>query len=35
MTFADGSVHFINDNIDIDVWRGAASRSGGETLSEF
>jgi Protein of unknown function (DUF1559). len=30
---ADGSVHFISDNIDADVWQGLATRSGGEPVA--
>ena len=30
--FGDGSVHFISDNIDINVWRGAGSMANGESI---
>ena len=30
---ADGSVHFISDNIDAGVWQGLATRSGGEPVA--
>ncbi|MBX3436855.1 MAG: DUF1559 domain-containing protein [Planctomycetaceae bacterium] len=31
----DGSVRFIGENIDLALWRGLATRSGGEVLGEF
>ncbi len=33
--FADGSVKFISENIDLTLWRGLATRGGGEVLGEF
>ena len=30
---ADGSVHFISNNIDATIWRGLATRSGGEPVA--
>jgi hypothetical protein len=30
---ADGSVRFVADTVNLDVWRGAATVSGGETES--
>ncbi|MEZ6061093.1 MAG: DUF1559 domain-containing protein [Planctomycetaceae bacterium] len=33
--FGDGSVHFINDNVDIGIWRGAGSMSNGEVGTLF
>ena len=32
---ADGSVHFVGQNIDRRVWRAAGSRNGGETVEGF
>jgi prepilin-type N-terminal cleavage/methylation domain-containing protein/prepilin-type processing-associated H-X9-DG protein len=32
VTMADGSVRFVNNNIDLAVWRAAGTRSGGETF---
>jgi prepilin-type N-terminal cleavage/methylation domain-containing protein/prepilin-type processing-associated H-X9-DG protein len=32
---ADGSVRFVSENIDGDVWRSVGSRNGSETLGEF
>ncbi|MGN1065665.1 MAG: DUF3567 family protein [Thermoguttaceae bacterium] len=29
--YADGSVHFISDTINVDVWRALGSTQGGET----
>lgn len=29
----DGSVHFVSDTIDGEIWRGLSTRSGGETVS--
>lgn len=31
----DGSVRFISDSVDLTLWRGLGSRSGGEILGEF
>ena len=31
----DGSVRFVGDNVDLAIWRGSATRSGGEVLGEF
>ena len=31
--FADGSVHFVTDEVDLSVWQGMASIAGGEVLS--
>lgn len=31
----DGSVRFANESIDLDLWRGLATRAGGEVLGEF
>ncbi len=31
----DGSVHFIGDNVDVDVWHGLGSREGSETITSF
>ena len=30
---ADGSVHFMSENIDLQVWRGLGTRDGGEVVS--
>ena len=30
---ADGSVHFVSDTVDLDVWRGMATIAGGESVS--
>jgi len=32
MVSADGSTHFVNDNIDIAVWSALGSRNGSETI---
>ncbi len=32
---ADGSVRFVNENIDIEIWHGLSTRAGGEVLGEF
>jgi len=34
MLFADGSVNFISDNIDINLWRSLSTRAGGEVVGE-
>lgn len=31
----DGAVRFVRDSVDINVWRGLGTRSGGELLGEF
>ncbi len=31
----DGSVRFVNDSLDLSIWRGLGSRAGGEVLGEF
>ncbi len=31
----DGSVRFVSDSVDLTVWRGAATRGGGEVAGEF
>ena len=31
----DGSVRFVSENIDLTIWRGLATRSGGEVIGEF
>ncbi|MGP0068507.1 MAG: H-X9-DG-CTERM domain-containing protein, partial [Isosphaeraceae bacterium] len=31
--FADGSVHFINNSINLQTWWGLGSRNGGEVIS--
>ena len=31
--FADGSVHFVKDTVDIGVWRALATRTGGEAVT--
>ena len=33
--FGDGSVHFVNDSMDLGIWRGAGTMSNGEVLGEF
>jgi prepilin-type N-terminal cleavage/methylation domain-containing protein len=33
--FGDGSVHFLNNSIDIPVWMALATRAGGETVGNF
>lgn len=35
MSLADGSTRFITDSIDLNVWRGLASRAGGEVPGEY
>ena len=32
---ADGSVRFVNENIDLGVWRAVGTRGGGEVVGEF
>ena len=32
VAMADGSVHFVTDSIDINVWRSVGTRSGDETI---
>jgi prepilin-type N-terminal cleavage/methylation domain-containing protein len=32
---ADGSVRFVNQNVDLGVWRAIGTRAGGERVSEF
>ena len=32
---ADGSVRFVNENIDLVTWRALGSRNGGETIGDF
>lgn len=34
-TMTDGSVRFISNSIDLDLWRGLGTGSGGEVLGEF
>jgi len=33
--FGDGSVHFINNDIGVEVWAALGTRNGGEVISEF
>jgi len=33
--FGDGSVRFVSESIDIQIWRGAGSRNGKEVLGDF
>lgn len=35
VAYADGSTHFIEENIDIDIWRGLSTPRGGEIISGF
>ncbi len=35
LTLADGSVRFIIENIDLDIWQGICSPDGGEVLDNF
>ncbi|MDX1969480.1 MAG: DUF1559 domain-containing protein [Planctomycetaceae bacterium] len=35
LAFADGSVHFLSDNIDVRVYQALGSRAGSETVGEF
>lgn len=35
LQMCDGSVRFVNNSIDINLWRNLATRAGGEVLSEF
>ncbi|MDR1383529.1 MAG: DUF1559 domain-containing protein [Planctomycetaceae bacterium] len=31
--FGDGSIHFVSDSVNVDVWRGASTLNGGEVTS--
>lgn len=33
--FADGSVHFVSDSVDLETWRALGSRNGGEVPAQF
>jgi len=33
--FADGSVHFVSDTVDLETWRALGSRNGGEVPGQF
>jgi prepilin-type N-terminal cleavage/methylation domain-containing protein/prepilin-type processing-associated H-X9-DG protein len=33
--FGDGSVHFVDDSIDLGIWRAIATRAGGEVVAQF
>jgi prepilin-type N-terminal cleavage/methylation domain-containing protein/prepilin-type processing-associated H-X9-DG protein len=35
LALCDGSVRFVVDSIHLDVWRGLATRAGGETVEDF
>ena len=35
MSMVDGSVRFVGDSIDINVWRSLGSRAGGEVVGKF
>jgi prepilin-type processing-associated H-X9-DG protein len=35
LTLCDGSVRFVTDSIDLTVWRGLATRAGGEVARDF
>jgi prepilin-type N-terminal cleavage/methylation domain-containing protein len=35
VTLCDGSVRIVGENIDLAIWRGLATRAGGEVLGEF
>ena len=35
LLLCDGTVRFISENIDLAIWRGLASRTGGEILGDF
>jgi prepilin-type processing-associated H-X9-DG protein len=34
VAMCDGSVHFVNDTINLEVWRALSTIHGGETLPE-
>jgi len=33
LEYCDGSTRFVSNDVDVDVWRAAATRCGGETVS--
>ena len=35
VALVDGSVRFVSENLDLTIWRGIATRDGGEVISEF
>jgi prepilin-type N-terminal cleavage/methylation domain-containing protein/prepilin-type processing-associated H-X9-DG protein len=35
VSFADGSVHFVSQTVDLTAWRALGSRNGGEVVSQF